>query len=797
MGAKARIIVANVILRSSSGKSAVHIDAEVSPKNVREFMPTKESVEGATRELKELGFQIDLAADTHISISGSRRLFEEVFQMRLKQKSAPLFKQTKKDKMKKSYYESTVPAKIPPRLSKLVEAVLFPVPPTYLSSPTPPLLSYDHIEVPEDVARDMDALKAHSRNITGTGIVIAMVDSGFMTPFHPYYAGKPYNIQPIVADPSDPSPSDDFVGHGTGIAACALAVAPGVTFIPVKPNFDPRDVVLNMATTFTRAVQQNPHIITCSWTQPFDPVLRLAINNAVSNGIVVLFASGNEGIVGWPGSEPAVISVGGAFMMNDDTIKASSFASSGENPNNPGRQCPDLCGLTGEAPRGIYIAMPTQPGSWFDEDFSGGVFPDGDETALDDGWWVASGTSTATPMVAGVVALLMQANPTLVGNPTAVRLALTSSCIDVTNGLSASGEAANIGQDLATGAGLVQAYRAVNTTDIFLRDNLYNLSGLVPIHNRRPSWPPYNHWTSHDIKVFSAPLSDPNAEYYLTPEASPIFGQTSYIYVRVRNRGTQPTGLVSIRLYYADPGTNLVFPTDWKDGQSGMPGEGTLTVNGIATNLQTTTNLAPGSDTLLLLPFEFQPPNPTTATQIQTLPDGRIKGHFCLLVRAETADDPITVPAGTEGSVINENNIAMKNVGVYSGPPSARFREVFFIRGGIDKAKQNKNDLVFDLGKLPKRTEAILQIRNQILRKARLVHAVKKKEGVHLLQDKERSAIYDLNLKLDEKVLLKLFVKFPSDVMQGDYHIPIMQISDGKAVGGIDFICRITREFMK
>jgi hypothetical protein len=63
---------------------------------------------------------------------------------------------------------------------------------------------------------------------------------------------------------------------------------------------------------------------------------------------------------------------------------------------------------------------------------------------------------------------------------------------------------------------------------------------------------------------------------------------------------------------------------------------------------------------------------------------------------------------------------------------------------------------LFDLHKLPKRTKAILQISNPTLRKAPLVHAVKKKDGVYLLQNKERSGIYGLNLKPAEKVLVKL-----------------------------------------
>jgi subtilisin family serine protease len=119
-------------------------------------------------------------------------------------------------------------------------------------------------------------------------------------------------------------------------------------------------------------------------------------------------------------------------------------------------------------PKGIYIALPTQPNSSLDRKHPGGIFPNGDETLPNDGWDVGSGTSTAAPMVAGVCALMMQADPMLCGNPNAVRAILIKSCIDVTTGVSASGQAAGIGVDNATGAGLVQAYRAIQATQIGL-----------------------------------------------------------------------------------------------------------------------------------------------------------------------------------------------------------------------------------------------------------------------------------------------------------------------------------------
>jgi hypothetical protein len=291
----------------------------------------------------EAGFAIRLMAPTHIAIAGRQELFEQAFRIRLQQQFAPyLQSSTGRDKQgpTQSYYIADVSPTIPPNLAPVVERVEFPGPVTYFESATPPPLSYYHLRVPDDVAAGMDAVKAHALNFTGDGIELAMVDTGFMTPFHAYYAEQGYDIQPLVPEGNTIGP--DSIGHGTGIAACALAVAPGVTFTPYQIHIDP-------AAAFAKAAMDAPDIITCSWGTNFSYTLQYSINHAVANGIVVCFACGNAGVVGWPSTEPAVISVGGAYIHEDGTIEASNYASS-SGLTHSGRRVPDLCGIVGNAP---------------------------------------------------------------------------------------------------------------------------------------------------------------------------------------------------------------------------------------------------------------------------------------------------------------------------------------------------------------------------------------------------------------------------------------------------------------
>jgi subtilisin family serine protease len=162
---------------------------------------------------------------------------------------------------------------------------------------------------------------------------------------------------------------------------------------------------------------------------------------------------------------PDVISVGGVYVTKsgdgDLRMEASNYASSYDSPIYPGRHVPDVCGLVGQQPAGVYIMLPVPPGSVMDRNLADANYPEGDGTAADDGWAVLSGTSAAAPQVAGVCALLNEVQPGI--SPDLAKSILMASARDVTRGtsceteLTPEGQPAKSGHDGATGAGLVDA----------------------------------------------------------------------------------------------------------------------------------------------------------------------------------------------------------------------------------------------------------------------------------------------------------------------------------------------------
>jgi subtilisin family serine protease len=227
-------------------------------------------------------------------------------------------------------------------------------------------------------------------------------------------------------------------------------------------------ILVNTTAAFNAAVGLGPDIITNSWSRDrrnppltaADQVLAAAVANAVASGIIVVFSAGN-GRFGFPGQHPDVISAGGVYLAPDGSLTASNYASGFVSLLYSGRNSPDLCGLVGLLPRAMYIMLPLQEGCEIDQGNAGGSHPNGDETGSQDGWAAFSGTSAAAPQLAGVAALIKEACPRL--TPAEVRDVMRSTARDVTTGSSHpnTGGTAGTGFDTATGAGLVDAHRAV------------------------------------------------------------------------------------------------------------------------------------------------------------------------------------------------------------------------------------------------------------------------------------------------------------------------------------------------
>jgi serine protease AprX len=284
---------------------------------------------------------------------------------------------------------------------------------------------------------------------------VAVVDTGFYP--HPYYAARNLKMT-AVPTASAPNPATDTYGHGTAITYNVFAVAPEVEVFGFQQTDPPQDAIED-------AADFGVDIISCSWgydREQIFPILQASLLSVIAEGKIVLFAAGN-GHYAWPGSEPDVLSVGGVFWNEQQKLEASNYASGYMSGMFPNRRVPDISGLCGQLPRAVYVIMPTQPGNVMDRDLGGVAFPDGDGTARDDGWVGASGTSSATPQIAGVVALMLEKargkGITLAAQD--VKNILIATCAPISLGNNAMGFPA-IGQpNNAVGYGLVDATAAL------------------------------------------------------------------------------------------------------------------------------------------------------------------------------------------------------------------------------------------------------------------------------------------------------------------------------------------------
>lgn len=466
-------------LSSESGASMFAQDTVLEPDTIDDFKPPAGQARRAATALESLGMIVRHIGTYSISGEAPRERWEEVFSTQVEQQERPL-SEAHPELGQVTYLShiADVPFTLPPELEPLIDRAYPQLPPIFFESPLPPRVDYHHLRVPADVGLVLRAPRVHEANVTGRGVLVAMPDTGFYR--HPFYAWHGYNYQRTLA-PDATKIEEDAVGHGTAEAANIFATARDVDFVGIKMGG-------NATLAFKTASDLYPAVMTNSWGYDlrglnslpnFLKPLEAAVIEAVRRrGIAVCFSAGN-GHIAFPAMMPDVIAVGGVFaketLSGDDfNLEASNYASSFDSLIYPGRHVPDVCGLVGMQPRGIYIMLPVEPGDSIDAGLGGGAFPNGDETADDDGWAVISGTSASSPQIAGVCALLKEVQPGL--SPSVIKSILKASARDVKVGNSnpqSEGQPAGEGHDGATGAGLVDAYvaytlaRSVTPRNIF------------------------------------------------------------------------------------------------------------------------------------------------------------------------------------------------------------------------------------------------------------------------------------------------------------------------------------------
>ena len=454
-------------------------------------------------KLLDMGFNVMPGGKYVLLISSSKNHFEKIFLIKLKtieKKIKPIKEYAPFESLEREFsYQAEGPIKIPDELQGLVEKIELPKPAYSLALATPPQVDYYHLCVPDQIRElyKLPRLGSDSPLLdhNGDGVKVVMIDTGFYR--HPYFEHYGYPQVQVVIPESDfwtqpdselevPSTIDGF-GHGTCMVANILAIAPKIDLTMIGTgSLNPSSATINLA--LGKALENEPDIISCSWKTSYDEGVEGMLEKAIDRGIKVLVGCGNKiddqnsNQPTWPGDMPEVISVGGVYPNESGGLIASSYACSGPSTTRnrdddliyPNRLVPDVCGIVGQEPDGILIMLPIEPSCGGDYYF-GPLFGEPDDgTSNDDGWACLSGTSSATAQVAGVVALMLQINPSLTISE--VKEILGTTAIDVTSGESAtiipnSGNQhykavpkSNLHPDYATGYGFVDAQEAILET---------------------------------------------------------------------------------------------------------------------------------------------------------------------------------------------------------------------------------------------------------------------------------------------------------------------------------------------
>ncbi|MEV4759682.1 S8 family peptidase [Micromonospora sp. NPDC049559] len=234
---------------------------------------------------------------------------------------------------------------------------------------------------------------AYTYHRTGAGVTVFVIDTGIRRT-HAEFGGR---VAAGYSAVNDGRGTDDCVGHGTHVAGTvgsgAYGVAKAAQLVPVRVfgcSGSTTTALVIAGVDWVTANHSGPSVANMSLGGAVDPALDAAVSNSINSGVTYVVAAGNsasDACAQSPAHLPAAITVG----ASDSSDTRAYFSNVGS--------CLDLFA----------------PGA---DILSAGIGSDTDAR-------LNSGTSMASPHVAGAAALHLEANPG--ATPAEVAAAITQS----------------------------------------------------------------------------------------------------------------------------------------------------------------------------------------------------------------------------------------------------------------------------------------------------------------------------------------------------------------------------------
>lgn len=509
---------------------------------------------------------------------------------------------------------------------------------------------------------DIKACQAWTKTQGSDNVVVAVLDHGIesdhpdLTNMHPYSYDTFSGTSPSTVHGNHGTACAGIIGAESNNSAGVSGISPNCKLMSISDRLVVAPLASEqLASGISYAWENGASVISNSWghSSLMSSMLDDAISDALSfgrNGLgtVVVFATGNhDGAVIYPAnSNPGIIAVG---AMSPCGERKSFSSCDGENWGSCYGTPLDIV-----AP-GVLIPTTDLQGT------SG--YSSGDYTQT------FNGTSSATPHVAGVAALILSVNSGLTQQQVANIIESTATKVG-SYSYSTTGGRPNGTWHTEMGYGLLNADDAVTQAqalcsgprDLYSRDWFNDLGFEPNNHTGVPTdYTTSELWASRDVWMRNQPDGITNNQHQ-NAEYSPMNlpAQLNYIYVRIGNRGcTASSGNEQVRVHWAKASIgSMTWPDNW-DGTKYLDSPNNNALAGDVIGTATIPVIQPGESVIVQLPMGWNPPNPDNYDGMSNEP-----WHFCMVSQILDASDPSTAYSGIGQFTKQNNNVVWKNFSV-------------------------------------------------------------------------------------------------------------------------------------